>query len=451
MQNVLPSPLKRLSDALDAPLYVVGGSVRDFLSGQTSGFTDWDLCSPATEQALVDAAEKCAFTVCAVYRHTGTVKLEDENGVGYEFTRFRSDTYVRGVHTPDKIQFTTDIATDARRRDFCANAVYYDVSADAYCDPLGGMEDVRLKRLRTVAPATKVFGEDGLRLMRLARIAAQTGFTPDQACLDGARANRTLISDIAPERVFTELELLLHSDKKAGELAPYRGLKLLHETGVLSRIMPELTAGEHMAQRSDFHRYDVLEHSLRCVRYSPSSVRWAALLHDVGKPACMMTDGNFHDHAMRGGAIAENILTRLKAPKKLIEETRMLVERHMRDFDLRMREGKVRREIVQNYPLLQKLFDLKQADFSACKDDTSPAPAVQKWKSVLDRMREEGVPFCLKELTVNGEDARRAGLTDEQIGRALNLLWDFCTQDGRRNQRELLLRRLKTINQEKLC
>ena len=129
MQRILPEQLKALAAALDAPLYVVGGSVRDFLAGHLTDRADWDLSSPASEEALARAAEEAGFLVRAVYRHTGTVKLTDNEGVGYEFTRFRSDKYVRGIHTPSEITFTTDITLDARRRDFCANAVYYDVAA----------------------------------------------------------------------------------------------------------------------------------------------------------------------------------------------------------------------------------------------------------------------------------------------------------------------------------
>ena len=449
MQRILPEQLKALAAALDAPLYVVGGSVRDFLAGHLTDRADWDLASPASEEALARAAEEAGFLVRAVYRNTGTVKLTDNEGVGYEFTRFRSDKYVRGIHTPSEITFTTDIALDARRRDFCANAVYYDVAAGRYVDPLGGIPDIRTKILRTVAPAEKVFGEDGLRLLRLARLAAQTGFSPDNACLAGAKLNRALIRDIAPERIFTELELTLHADEKAGGAdAPYRGLCLLRETGVLAEIMPELAAGDHMTQRADFHNYDVLEHSFRCVRYAPENIRWTALLHDVGKPFCFTRDGNFHAHPEEGARLTEEILSRLKAPKKFTERTARLVALHMRDFNLAMKESKVRREIQTNYDLLPELFALRQADFSACKDDRSPAPGVVKWQRILGQMRAEGVPFALKELAVNGADLTALGIGGERVGEILRGLLAYCAQDGTRNTREKLLRHVKNCTKE---
>ena len=357
MKKFIPKTLRKLAGVCQVPLYIVGGAVRDFLAGRPLAGADWDLASAASDEDFSAAAGSCGFTVRAVYPATGTVKVEDEDGTGYEYTRFRSDRYVRGVHAPAEIFFTDDIARDARRRDFCADAVYYDIAADTFADPLGGIGDIQSRTLRTVAPAEKVFGEDGLRLMRLARIAAQTGFTPDAECLAGAKSNCALIRDIVPERIFHELDLLLRADEKAGGAdGPYRGLCILRETGVLAHILPELALGDGMPQRADFHRYDVLEHSFRCVRYAQPFVRWAALLHDAGKPLCFLRDGNFHAHPEEGARIAEEILTRLKAPAKLTEETKSLVALHMRDFDLNMRGSKVRREIVRAYPLLEKLL-----------------------------------------------------------------------------------------------
>ncbi len=443
MRDLLPKHLIHLAAACPFPLYVVGGTVRDFLSGFPCR-GDWDICAPGSEEALTEAAKACGFLVRAVYRRTGTVKLEDPSGAAYEFTRFRSDRYVRGEHTPAEIFFTENIADDARRRDFTANAVYYDIRGDALLDPLGGIPDIHAKILRTVAPAEKVFGEDGLRLMRLARIAAQTGFSPDKNCLLGAKKNAALIEDIVPERVFAELSLLLCADALHGDAAaPYRGLCILKETGVLAHILPELWEGNGMPQRADFHKYDVLEHSLRCVLYAEREVRLAALLHDVGKPFCQKRDGNFYAHAEEGTRIAEEILLRLKAPKQVVAETKELVLLHMRDYNLAMREGKLRRELLKNYALLPKLLALKQADFSACRDDLSPAPCVEKWQHVLLCMREEGVPFTLKELAVNGRDLQKAGIPPAQTGKALEELLLFCAEDGKRNTHDRLLRHVE--------
>lgn len=449
MKTILPKAFSAMAEACPAPLYLVGGSVRDFLCGLPMEHADWDIASPCTEEELIAAAEGTGFAVKAVYPRTGTVKIESGDGVACEFTRFRHDEYRRGVHAPVSVEFTDDIAVDARRRDFCCNAVYYDIRSGEFLDPLGGIGDIRRKILRTVAPAERVFGEDGLRLMRLARQAAQTGFSPDEECLAGAKEHCTLIRDIVPERIYHELVLLLHADERQGDgMAPYRGLCILKETGVLAEILPELTLGEGMAQNAKFHDHDVLEHSLRAVLYAPPSVRPAALLHDVGKPYCMLRNGRYYGHEIEGERIARDILTRLKAPAAVIERVSRLVRLHMRDLDLQMKESKVRRELVQYYPFLDEFFAVKQADFSACKDVLTEAPVVTKWKAVMEEMKREGVPFTLKELAVNGRDVQSAGVPPQRTAEILNALLLDCALDGRRNERERLLRKAKELAEE---
>ncbi len=441
MRERIPNNLIALAERCTSPLYVVGGSVRDYLLGfPPAKKPDWDICSPANEEEILSAAQAVGFAVRAVFKHTGTVKLQDGDGVEYEFTRFRSDKYVRGVHSPAEITFTDDVEIDARRRDFTANAVYYDVKADRFCDPLGGIADIQTKTLKTAREASRVFGEDGLRLMRLCRFSAQLGFFPDEACLAGAREHAALILDIVPERVFHELSLVLHADGLRGDSdAPYRGLCLLRDSGVLSHILPELALGDKLAQRPDFHNHDVLEHSFRCVRYSAPDIRFAALLHDVGKPFCYHRDGNVHAHDVEGERLSREILTRLKAPKKLIEETALLVLLHMRDLRGEMREGKVRRLLVEHFPLVEKLLALKQADYSACKDDLSPAPGVQRWRAILAEMEKEGAPRTVSELNVKGDELIKIGVPASQVGHALRELLFECALNGRLNEREKLL------------
>ncbi len=449
MKKILPKEFFAMAEACPAPLYLVGGSVRDFLCGLPMERADWDLASPCTEEGFIAAAKGAGFAVKAVYPRTGTVKIENGAGIACEFTRFRRDEYREGVHAPVSVEFTDDIAVDARRRDFCCNAVYYDILGGEFLDPLGGIEDMRRRILRTVAPAERVFGEDGLRLLRLARQAAQTGFSPDEECLTGAKRHCTLIRDIVPERVYHELILLLHADEKTGDgKAPYRGLCILKETGVLAEILPELTLGDGMEQNAKFHDHDVLEHSLRAVLYAAPSVRLAALLHDVGKPYCLLRNGRYYGHEIEGGRIARDILTRLKAPTAVIERVTLLVRLHMRDLDLQMKESKVRRELIEYYPFLDEFFAVKQADFSACKDVMTEAPVVTKWKAVMEAMKREGVPFTLKELAVNGRDVQNAGVPAERTAEILHALLLGCALDGRKNEREQLLRRAKQLAEE---
>lgn len=439
MQLDIPSKLKDLALSLGGALYVVGGACRNALAGLEGG-GDWDICAPLPSDMVVDAARGCGIAVDAVYAHTGTVRMTCD-GEKLEFASFRTDRYVRGLHSPQDVRFTDDIYADARRRDFRCNAVYYDICAGQFIDPLGGMADISAKVLHPVAPAVKVFGEDGLRLLRLCRFAAELGFVPSAECLDGARANAALIDDIAPERIYAELTAILGADLKYGVCGgQYAGLKLMDDIGVLARILPELALGKGMAQRPDFHSYDVLEHSLRAVLYAPPSVRLAALLHDIGKPYCMRNFGRFALHEEEGEPIARDILRRLRAPSRLTDRVCALVRWHMYDFDCRARESKVRRFIVLHTDILDDLIALKQADYSACRDDLSVAPGVARWKGILQRMKEEGAPFALKELAVRGDELIAAGIPPAKTGETLKFLLGECAIDPSLNVKDKLLR-----------
>ena len=164
MKKFLPENFIRLASASPFPLLVVGGSVRDFLCGTLMQNADWDIAGAGEDEELISAARKAGFKVDAVYQNTGTVRLSDPLGIKYEFTRFRSDKYVRGLHAPAEIEFTTDIKKDAARRDFTANAVYYDAVGEKFIDPLGGIPDIRKRIFRTVAPAEKVFRSEERRV-----------------------------------------------------------------------------------------------------------------------------------------------------------------------------------------------------------------------------------------------------------------------------------------------
>ena len=444
MKITLSPKLISLANKLPCPLYIVGGRVRDYIAGLKAEDIDTDLSAPVSAGEFSRIAGEEGISADATYKNTGTVKITVD-GEWCEFTCFRSDEYIRGEHRPAATYFTDDINLDARRRDFKCNAVYYDIVAGKFVDPLGGIDDIKAKRITTVAPAKKVFGEDGLRLMRLARIAAQTGFVPDEECLKGARDNSELIKDISVERIFAELSAILSSDLKYGCAdGPYRGLKILKEIKVLEKILPELYKGAGLDQRKDFHKYDVLEHSLRAVKYAPVQVRFAALLHDIGKPYCYETSGKFAGHETEGARIARDICVRLKVSKNLTEETAKLIELHMYDLRCDAKVNKARKFILKNYAVLDKLFMLKQADYSACMDRTDTAPFNLKYIKIVNDMKAEGVPLNLKELNLKGDALIRAGFAPVDVGKTLEkLLYDCCTGQVENDSQKLLERAVK--------
>ena len=440
MKDIIPQKLNMLAEKLEGRLYVVGGACRNFLAGLSGGSTDWDICAPVPPEELVAAARECGMVVSAVYARTGTVRLSCD-GQSFEFASFRTDRYVRGLHTPEEVELTGDIVLDAKRRDFKCNAVYFNITEGAFYDPLGGIADIKDRRLSTVAPSDKVFGEDGLRLMRLCRFAAELGFTPSEECLEGAKRHASLIADIAPERIYAELGALLSADKKYDNAdGPYEGLRLMRDTGVMRVLFPELALGDGMAQRPDFHSHDVLEHTLRCVKYAPENIRLAALLHDVGKPECKLQSGSFARHEEIGERLAEDILKRLRAPSRVISRVCALVRWHMYDFSCQARPNKIRKFIVNHGDIWEDLLALKQADYSACKDDFSPAPGVVKWEKIYPEMLEEGAPVTVRQLKVRGDQLIEAGILPDETAKTLKWLLEECAINPSLNDRDKLIR-----------
>ncbi len=442
MKKILPENLIKLANALPQPLYVVGGFTRDFLLGVNVKSADFDISSPCKAEDFCQVAESLDFQILSVYKTTGTVKLRDSQGVDYEFSCFRSDKYVRGTHQPTETFFTTDICLDAKRRDFTANAVYYDIKNGQFVDPLDGITAIKEKRLTTVDSPKKVFGEDGLRLLRLARQSAQLGFTPDKETLNGARENALLIKDISAERIYHELDLILHTDERySNALGPYQGLKILDETRVLDVIIPELTLGRNMVQRKDYHKYDVLEHSLRTVIYADKKVRLASLLHDIGKPFCFLRDGKYYAHPIEGERLANDILSRLKAPKKVQQRISQLVFYHMYDLDCNVGLNKLRRFLVgKDKDFLEELMLVKQADFSGSMDDTSIAPTVKRWREVLQQMKETNTPMQVRDLDVKGDELIALGVPAPLISKVLNDLLLHTANNPLDNQKQRLIK-----------
>ena len=442
MKKFLSPKIQVLAKKLNSPLYVVGGFVRNYLIDGSASF-DMDLASPILTEELVGTLKECGFNVVAEYRRTGTVVFEGD-GNRYEFTSFRTESYLPGgAHTPDTVIFTKDIMADATRRDFTCNAVYYDIKNDEFVDPLFGIEDIKNRVLKTTVSAKEVFSHDGLRLMRLARFYSELNFTVDLETLNGAKLYAKNIKDVAVERIYQELKMILLSDEKyafSNEKGHYEGLKLLYEIGVLELILPELTLGRGMEQRKDFHNHDVLEHSLRCVLYAEPSIRLYALIHDIGKPYAMQNYGKYHTHAKDGEKIAKTVLERLKADNETIKKACFLVGAHMLDLKEDMRENKIRRLIVEYHDYFDDLIDLKRADYRACKDQLGEPETVKRWKSIREKMEKDGTPFNLSELKITASELMEMGYKGKKLGDELKKLFWLCVDNPDFNKKGKLLK-----------
>ena len=440
MKIDLPKNLEKLALLCPSALYVVGGYVRNYLiNGMVSD--DIDIAAACSVEEIKIAAEKCGFKIVAEYKRTGTVVLVDGERK-YEYTRFRTDSYARGgAHEPVATEFTDDIMCDAFRRDFKCNAVYYDIKSGEIVDPLGGAADIRNKILDTVKEPQAVFCSDGLRLMRLARFSAELGFTPTAETLKGAEKYAANVKDVSPERIYDELKKILTADSKypfSDVKGHYTGVKILDGIGVFDILFPELAAGRNMSQRADFHNYDVLEHSFRTLLYSDREIRLAALLHDAGKPYCKINFGKYKDHAVEGERIARDIMKRLKVDKMATEKTAFLVKNHMFDLKNAEPESAIRLFIVENHAYFKSLLKLKQADYSACKDNLSVCPTVKKWTEIYKTMQSDGTPFSYKALNITSAELIKIGFKDRGVGEELKRLFDYAVINPTANENSTL-------------
>lgn len=417
-----------LAELFGGNLYVVGGAVRDALCGKTP--SDVDLAAPFSREKVELLLKNSDFRVRVESPRLGTLKIFRGNE-SFEYTAFRVDSYAAGGrHAPSEVRFTEDIKEDAARRDFTVNAVYYDIKRGEVVDPLDGVADMRNMTLRTCKSPEKTLGEDGLRLMRLVRIAAETGFIIEKETYETARKCAPLLADISVERIREELLKILTADLKNGVPdAHYRGLKLMLSLGLFEYAVPELIENKGFPQNAEHHRYDVLEHIFQSVRFAAPSVRLAALFHDVAKARCKKEFGSMHDHPAVGSVMTDEIMRRLKFSNAERERVVRLVGIHMYDLECKASENKLRRFIQKNFDLIDDLISLKNADGSARGFGTEENPSGVRIGTLRDKMVAEGIPMTVKELSVSGADLIDAGIPENRRSDALRTLLTATATD----------------------
>ena len=403
----------------DAPLFAVGGFCRDKLLGVTP--RDVDVCAKLALDDIRTLLKNTDFVISDRCLRLGTAVIS-KDGFSAEYTRFRTDSYPegKGDHRPDGVKFTDDMHADARRRDFACNAVYLNVRTGEYADFSDGKGDSRRKVLRAADNPEKVFGEDGLRVLRLARFHAELGFGVDEETFAAAKRNAWRVKDITRERVFAELDKIVVADTAYPELGVkdghVRGLEMLDRLGLLPLLLPELDALKGLQQSPKHHVFDAYRHSVVAYEVSAPDIRWAALLHDIGKRPTMERQGNMYGHDALGADMAKARLAALGMPKSRVARTAELIACHMADLKEDMSENKLRLYITEHADIMEQLVALKRADGYATKGQPVPEARIGRlWREML----LDGTPFKVTDLPVGGEDAAAVGLTGVEIGKAL--------------------------------
>jgi poly(A) polymerase len=347
-------------------LHLVGGSVRDALLGRLGDDLDFATSAhPDETQRLLKGWAEAIWTTGAEFGTIGAAR----QGLRVEITTYRAEAYDRVGRNP-VVRYGTDLLDDLRRRDFTVNAMAVSVPGHEFTDPYGGREDLARRLLRTPGRPEDSFADDPLRMLRAARFAAQLRFTVDPAVRAAMAAMATDLDRITAERVRDEFtKLLCGAD-------PVAGLRLLVDTGLADRFLPELSGLRLEIDEHAQHK-DVYEHTLTVVRNAvnleddgPDFVlRMAALMHDVGKPATKAVgpDGrvSFHHHEVVGARLTRQRMKALKYPKDVIHDVTDLVALHLRFYGYGRGEwtdSAVRRYVTDAGPLLSRLHKLTRSD-----------------------------------------------------------------------------------------
>jgi tRNA nucleotidyltransferase (CCA-adding enzyme) len=308
------------------------------------------------------------------------------------------------------------------------------------CDPFGGRTDLQGHTLRAVGNPVQRFQEDALRILRGVRFAVRFALTPEPATLQAMNTCAPLMENLSRERVFDEFcKLLPLADAE----------DLCRFAPILVEPIPELGALVGFQQHSPHHSYDAYTHTAHVVAAVPRdlTLRWAALLHDVGKPATFTLDsngqGHFYGHAAVSAEAAGDILRRLRAPNSLREEVTTLIAQHMTQL---MPEKKILRRWLGRLGTqgLDRLLQLQEADMGS-KGTGKPAEMAQfpQIRELLAEIQAENACLRLKDLAVNGHDLMTLGITGPAIGKTLSALLEQVIDEALPNEKQALLNALK--------
>ena len=434
----LPAPVEQALARLTAAGFeacVVGGAVRDALRGAEA--KDWDVATSALPRQVEQVFSGERLVETGLRHGTVTVVLA---GLPLEITTYRVDGAYTDHRRPDGVRFTRSLTEDMRRRDFTVNAMAY-APGRGLADPFGGQADLAAGVLRCVGEPDRRFQEDALRILRGLRFSAQLGMRLEPDTADALRRNRELLADIAPERVQSELTGLL--------CGAHAGAVLTAFPEVLAVPIPELKPLRGFDQHNPHHDRDVWAHTAAVVDAIPPvpALRWAALLHDVGKPGCFSLAedgvGHFYGHAQRSTELAEDILRRLRLDNARRQEVLQLIRYH--DLPIPPERKPVRRLLCRlGEGTLRGLIQLHLADTrgqsSQCRYRLAEYARVEQ---VLDGLLAEEDCFSLKKLAVNGNDLLALGLRGRAIGAALEDCLQAVLDERLPNRKEELLTYLR--------
>lgn len=414
--------------------YFVGGCVRDHLLGRPPH--DVDIVTSASPEEVLRLFPE-SVPVGAKF---GVVRVRIDSRE-FEVATFREEgPYADGRH-PSFVRFA-DVQADVQRRDFTINGLLYDPIEGRVLDLVGGLEDLQARLIRTIGDPRQRFSEDKLRMLRAVRLAVELDFQIAPEVAEAIRAMADQITVVSAERIREELVRILTGP------APGKGLRLLHEVGLLGAILPEVEAMVGVPQPDVFHpEGDVFTHTALALDHlrSPSAVlAMGVLLHDVGKPPTYTVEDRvrFPRHDEVGAEIALKVCRRLRFSNEETERIVALVREHMRFKDLpRMRPAKARRFLAR--PDFPDHLELHRVDCLASHGDLS----TYEWAKEAHARLSEEEPMPRRLIT--GDDLIELGLKPGPAFREILSAVEDEQLEGRISTREEALAFLKRLLQER--
>ena len=434
MKINLPDEVEKILSLLaDAghEAYCVGGAVRDSVMGITPG--DWDITTSALPQDTTKIFEDYKTIDTGLKHGTLTVII---NHKPFEITTYRIDGEYSDNRHPQNVEFTSNLSHDLARRDFTINALAYNHTT-GLVDLYGGQDHIYNSIIKTVGDPHKRFCEDGLRILRALRFASVLGFNIDDETAQAIHKNKDLLKNISAERIAVELTKLV-CGKNAFKI-------LIEYPDVFSVFIPEIAPAVDFTQYGKKHAYDVWEHICHTVDTVPQDkiLRLTMLLHDLGKVPTHrlndMGDSTFKNHAMVGGDMAKEILTRLRFDKKTINRVAFLVSHH--DFEPVESKIELKRHLKNKTPEdIRTLLIIKKSDRGALSESYRDiSEGTQKTLEWLKEIEENNECCTIKDLDITGNDLLNAGFTGEEIGEALEKALDAVIEEKIPNKKADLL------------
>ena len=362
-------PLGELFDDAGHDLYLVGGSVRDAVLGRLGN--DLDFTTDARPDEVNALLTGWADAIWDTGIDFGTISARKGEHI-IEITTYRADAYDRVSRNP-LVTFGSSLDDDLVRRDFTINAMAVRIGprgAQEFCDPLDGMTALLAGIIDTPATPEESFNDDPLRMLRAVRFMSQIGFRLAPRVVIAITEMSEQIERITAERIQVELDKLIVGDH------PLEAIDMMVETGLAQRVLPEvpgmkLTIDEHHQHKDVYqHSLTVLKQAMDLEDGDPDLIlRWAALLHDIGKPATRRHEPgggvSFHHHEVVGAKLVRKRLRALKYPKATTEDIANLVFLHLRFHGYgegKWTDSAVRRYVTDAGPLLDRLHKLVRAD-----------------------------------------------------------------------------------------